>query len=64
MRRTIGMLIATAALVLFWAKAAHGFVVAGQVAPAFTKSVLDSGITRSLSEYQGRVVIVFQLGYS
>ncbi len=64
MRRTIGMLIATAALIAFWAKPARGFVLAGQVAPEFTKTVLDSGITRSLSEYRGRVVIVFQLGYS
>jgi len=64
MRRTIGMLIVTAALIMFWARAAHGFVIAGQVAPEFTKTVLDSGYTRSLSEYRGRVVIVFQLGYS
>jgi hypothetical protein len=64
MRRTIGLLIATAALIIFWATEARGFVFAGQVAPDFTKAVLDSGYSHSLSEYHGRVVIVFELGYS
>ena len=53
-----------ASLAVCLASPAGAVVSAGQVAPPFTKSVLDSGYARSLSEYHGRVVILFQLGYN
>ncbi len=53
-----------AALALFLVSPAGAVVSPGQSAPPFTKSVLDSGTTRSLSQYLGRVVILFQLGYN
>ena len=62
-RSTVG-LMAAAAAALCLASPAGAVVGAGQVAPPFTKSVLDSGYTRSLSQYLGRVVILFQLGYN
>jgi hypothetical protein len=61
-RSTLGLL--GGALAMFLSSPAGAVVGAGQVAPPFTKSVLDSGYTRSLSEYRGRVVILFQLGYN
>ena len=61
-RSTFGLMAAALALLL--ASPAGAVVSAGQSAPPFTKSVLDSGTTRSLSQYLGRVVILFQLGYN
>ena len=64
MNRSTFCLMASAAVAACLASPAGAVVSAGQSAPPFTKSVLDSGTTRSLSQYLGRVVILFQLGYN
>ncbi len=45
---------------------ARAVVHAGDVAPAFTKDVLDAPppAARSLSDYAGKVIVLFLLGYN
>ena len=68
MRRTIA--VAAAFGVLTWCGAARAWVHEGEAAPAFTKSLLaggppwSRGATVSLSDYAGKVVVIFLLGYS
>lgn len=52
----------TVCLSMSLAGAAHAQIAVGANAPAFTKNVLGGG-TASLSEYSGKVVILFLLGY-
>lgn len=40
----------------------HADVAVGATAPAFTKNVLGGG-TATLSQYSGKVVVLFLLGY-
>lgn len=42
--------------------AARAQIQPGSVAPAFTKNVLGGG-SASLSQYSGKVVVLFLLGY-
>jgi len=48
---------------------ARAYVAEGQPAPAFTKQELDSPIfgqttPRSLSDYAGKVIFLFMIGYN
>ena len=48
---------------------ARAYVAEGQPAPAFTKQQLDSPVfgqttPRSLSDYAGKVIFLFMMGYS
>lgn len=45
---------------------AHAIVNPGQVAPAFTKSVLGSAPwpTATLSQFSGQVVVLYLVGYN
>jgi len=68
MRRTI--LVAAALGVLGSCGVARAWVHEGEPAPAFTKRTLAGGPpwsygpTVSLSDYTGKVVVLFLLGYS
>ncbi|MEO5616617.1 MAG: hypothetical protein ABIS67_02520 [Candidatus Eisenbacteria bacterium] len=60
MRRTF--FIAILALTL-GATASSAAIQVGQYGPNFTKTNLD-GISTSLSQYSGKVVVLFLLGYA
>src|SRR5258705_11951552 len=54
--------LAPLVLTIGMAGSARALIMPGAVAPAFTKSVLGGG-TASLSDYSGKVVVLFLLGY-
>jgi hypothetical protein len=62
MRRASLALLATLAVAAA-ASPAHAIVGPGDVAPNFTKTDLD-GPVRSLSDYLGKVVFLFEMGYN
>lgn len=67
--RTITSLFSAAALLAGLAASAGAVALPGDPAPDFTKNQLDSpsfGLTtpRSLSDYRGQVVVIFELGYN
>jgi hypothetical protein len=68
MKRLFAILTALAALSLPGPlpAPAHAVVHAGDVAPAFTKDELDAPppAARSLSDYAGKVVVLFLMGYN
>lgn len=57
----IGALVLAAVLVAIPA-ASHAQIQPGATAPGFTKTQLGGG-TVSLSQYSGKVVVLFLLGY-
>jgi hypothetical protein len=74
MRRTLAAVVATTTLavgaaapelgpIAFGPCAASATVVPGDVGPAFTKNALGGGSV-SLSDYSGKVVVLFLLGYA
>jgi len=68
MRNAIAVLLA-ATLVAGLACSAGAVAVPGDVAPDFTKNQLDypafgQTTPRSLSDYLGQVVVIFELGYN
>ena len=70
MKTAARLCILAAALTITMAPAmARAYVAEGQPAPAFTKQQLDSpafGQTtpRSLSDYAGKVIFLFMMGYN
>ena len=65
----IQMVLVVAAAMTCAVPRAHAAVAEGQPAPAFTKNQLDSpGLNqttpRSLSDYSGKVVFLFMMGYN
>ncbi|MGH7726892.1 MAG: hypothetical protein ACREOU_15825 [Candidatus Eiseniibacteriota bacterium] len=68
MKHPLAILAALAALSLpgLLSTPAHAVVHAGDVAPAFTKDELDAPppAARSLSDYAGKVVVLFLMGYN
>ena len=66
MRTTLRCLVA--ALAIFGARPALAIVQEGQPAPALTKNQLDypffgTHSPRSLSEFSGKVIVMFVMGY-
>jgi len=61
-RRLLPVLLALAMAALL-PRPAGGVVHAGDVAPDFHKTDLD-GASQTLSQYRGKVVVMFLLGYS
>ena len=59
-RRALVMLVAALALS---PRPAHGVLHAGDLAPDFHKTDLN-GQAQTLSQYRGKVVVMFLLGYS
>lgn len=62
MRRFAILATLAAAMSLFSPRGALALVSAGQVVPNFTKTDTD-GIPRSLSDYAGKVVFIFVMGW-
>lgn len=60
--RRILRVAAVAILLVAWSGAGRASIQVGEAAPAFTKSRLGGGST-SLSDYPGKVVVLFLLGY-
>ncbi len=63
MRRTLMTLCAAAALAAGWTGLAGAGAQAGDPAPNFTKNDL-AGVPHSLTDWAGKVVFLFELGYS
>ena len=59
---TLRLSIPLVALVLVLAQPALAQLPLGATAPAFTKAVLGGGSV-SASQYQGKVLVLFMLGY-
>ena len=62
-------LLAAALMIATSPATARAFVAEGQPAPAFTKQQLDSPVfgqttPRSLSDYSGKVIFLFMMGYN
>ena len=69
MRQTILRALLAGAILSTSAASAWAVAMPGQPAPNFTKNELDSpafGQTtpRSLTDYRGKVVVLFELGYN
>jgi len=62
MRTVIILLAALWSLSLLPARA-HAGAQPGTAAPAFTKPELFTNTPRSLSDYAGKVLFIFELGY-
>ena len=63
MRKATLLLAALGSLSLFAARA-HAGAQPGTLAPAFTKPELFTNTPHSLSDYAGKVLFIFELGYS
>jgi len=63
MRKAAILLAMLGPLSLFAARA-HAGAQPGTPAPAFTKPELFTNTPRSLSDYAGKVLFIFELGYS
>lgn len=60
MRRILGIAVLALAL---QASAGSANILVGQYGPNFTKTNL-SGVSTALSDYSGKVVVLFLLGYA
>lgn len=63
MVRFIARALIALTLVSLAAAPAHAVLHAGDVAPDFHKTALD-GSSQTLSQYQGKVVVMFVLGWN
>jgi hypothetical protein len=61
-RGLVTLLVGVMLLALPTPRAAHAVLHAGAVAPDFSKTDLD-GVVHTLSQYRGRVVVLFVLHY-
>ena len=63
MRRTLPQLLTLALLVSAIAPPAFAQLALGASAPPFTKSLLGGGSVSAPSQYSGKVLVLFLLGY-
>ena len=61
-RGLVTLLVGVLLLALLLPRAAHAVLHAGNVAPDFTKIDLDGNV-HTLSQYRGKVVVLFVLAY-